>query len=159
MRYADAASGLSVEARARTLIAHEASGFEEWGASASVRFDSGASGRGLSFSLAPTVGAASSAVDRLWSLQDARGLAREGEFEAARSLEAQVGYGLGAFGGRGLAKPYAGLSLGEGGARTWRGGVRWTLGQRLDLGVEASRAEAANDNAEHGLMLRAGVSW
>ena len=56
------------------------------------------------------------------------------------------GYGFGAFGDRGLAKPYAGLSLGEGGARTWRGGVRWTLGRSLDLGLEGSRDEAANDN-------------
>ena len=52
LRYADAASGLSVEARGRTLIAHEAAGFGEWGgASASVRLDPGAEGRGLSFSL------------------------------------------------------------------------------------------------------------
>ena len=92
VRYADAASGLSVEARGRTLIAHEASGFEEWGASASVRLDPGAEGRGLSFSLAPSLGAASNGVDRLWSLQDARGLAPEGKFVAARSLEAQIGY-------------------------------------------------------------------
>ena len=158
--YADAASGLSVEARARTLIAHEASGFEEWGASASVRLDPGAEGRGLSFSLAPTLGASSSGVDRLWSLQDARGLAPEGEFEAARSLEAHVGYGLGAFGDRGLAKPYAGLSLGEGGARTWRGGVRWTLGRSLDLGFEGRRNEAANDNdPEHGIGFRLKTRW
>ncbi len=158
--YADAASGLSVEARARTLIAHEASGFEEWGASASVRLDHGAEGRGLSFSLAPTLGASSSGVDRLWSLQDARGLAPEGEFEAARSLEAHVGYGLGAFGDRGLAKPYAGLSLGEGGARTWRGGVRWTLGRSLDLGFEGRRNEAANDNdPEHGIGFRLKTRW
>ena len=160
VRYADAASGLSVEARGRTLIAHEASGFEEWGASASVRLDPGAEGRGLSFSLAPTLGAASSGVDRLWSLQDARGLAPEGKFVAARSLEAQIGYGFGAFGDHGLAKPYAGLSLGEGGARTWRGGVRWTLGQSLDLGLEVSRAEAANDNdPDHGIGFRLTARW
>ena len=160
LRYADAASGLSVEARGRTLIAHEASGFEEWGASASVRLDPGAEGRGLSFSLAPTLGAASNGVDRLWSLQDARGLAPEGKFVAARSLEAQIGYGFGAFGDRGLAKPYAGLSLGEGGARTWRGGVRWTLGQSLDLGLEGSRDEAANDNdPDHGIGFRLNARW
>ena len=160
LRYADAASGLSVEARGRTLIAHEASGFEEWGASASVRLDPGAEGRGLSFSLAPSLGAASSGVDRLWSLQDARGLAPEGKFVAARSLEAQIGYGFGAFGDRGLAKPYAGLSLGEGGARTWRGGVRWTLGQSLDLGLEGSRDEAANDNdPDHGIGFRLNARW
>ena len=160
VRYADAASGLSVEARGRMLIAHEASGFEEWGASASVRLDPGAEGRGLSFSLAPTLGAASSGVDRLWSLQDARGLAPEGKFVAARSLEAQIGYGFGAFGDHGLAKPYAGLSLGEGGARTWRGGVRWTLGQSLDLGLEGSRDEAANDNdPDHGIGFRLTSRW
>ena len=78
-------------------------------------------------------------MDRLWSLQGARGLAPEGKFVATRSLEAQIGYGFGAFGDHGLAKPYAGLSLGEGGARTWRGGVRWTLGQSLDLGLEGKR--------------------
>ena len=76
LRYADAASGLSVEARGRTLIAHEAAGFGEWGASASVRLDPGAEGRGLSFSLAPTLGAASNGVDRLWTLQDVRGCRR-----------------------------------------------------------------------------------
>ena len=64
LRYADAASGLSVEARGRTLIAHEASGFEEWGASASVRLDPGAESRGLSFSLAPSLGAASNGCGR-----------------------------------------------------------------------------------------------
>ena len=160
VRYADAASGLSVEARGRTLIAHEASGFEECGASASVRLDPGAEGRGLSFSLAPSLGAASNGVDRLWSLQDARVLAPEGKFVAARSLEAQIGYGFGAFGDRGLAKPYAGLSLGEGGARTWRGGVRWTLGQSLDLGLEVSRDEAANDNdPDHGIGFRLTARW
>ena len=160
MRYVDAASGLSVEARGRTLIAHEASGFEEWGASASVHLDPGAEGRGLSFNLAPTLGTASSGVDRLWSLQNAHGLTPEGEFEVARSLEAQIGYGLGAFGDRGLAKPYAGLSLGEGGARTWRGGVHWTFGQSLDLGLEGSRNEAANDNEpDHGIGFRLTARW
>ena len=95
-------------------------------------------------------------MERLWSLQDARGLAPEGKFVAARSLEAQIGYGFGAFGDHGLAKPYAGLSLGEGGARTWRGGVRWTLGQSLDLGLEGSRDEAANDNdPDHGIGFQA----
>ena len=37
IRYADAGSGLTVEASARTLIAHEDSGYREWGAGGSVR--------------------------------------------------------------------------------------------------------------------------
>ena len=51
-RYTDAGSGLTVEANARKLIAHEDSGYEEWGAGGSVRLDPDASGRGLSLTLA-----------------------------------------------------------------------------------------------------------
>ena len=39
IRYTDAGSGLTVEANARTLVAHEDSGYEEWGAGGSVRLD------------------------------------------------------------------------------------------------------------------------
>ena len=56
IRYTDAGSGLTVEANARTLVAHEDSGYQEWGAGGSVRLDPGASGRGLSLSLVAGVG-------------------------------------------------------------------------------------------------------
>ena len=159
VRYADVASGLSIEASARTLLAHEDSGYEEWGASASVQLDPGASGRGLSFTLSPTVGAASSGVERLWSLPDARGVEPvAGAFEASRSLEARLGYGLGAFGGHGLTTPYAGLSLTDGGGRTWRAGVGWSLGPTLNLDLEGTRSEAA-DEADHAMMLRGTLRW
>ncbi len=59
LRYADPALGLTAEAQARTLVAHEDSSYREWGASGSVRIDPGASGRGLSLTLAPAWGAAS----------------------------------------------------------------------------------------------------
>ena len=111
IRYADTGSGLTVEANARALIAHEDSSYEEWGAGGSVRLDPGASGRGLSFSLAPVWGTPSSGVDRLWSARDAAGLAPGGEFEAERRLESEIGYGFGAFGERGLVTPYAGLGF------------------------------------------------
>ena len=51
--YADPSSGLTVEASARTLIAHEDGGYGEWGAGGSVRLSPDASGRGLSLTLAP----------------------------------------------------------------------------------------------------------
>ena len=163
IHYADAGSGLSVEASARTLIAHEASGFEEWGASASVRLDPGASGRGLSFTLAPTLGAASSATERLWSMADAQGLAANGDFEAEARLSAELGYGLSAGGGAFTGTPYAGLGLSESG-RDWRLG--WRLGsvrrEALDftLGLEGTRSESADDESpEHGLMLRGSLRW
>ena len=66
----------------------------------------------------------------------ARGLAGNDSFESAGRLDAEAGWGFGAFGGRGLATPFAGLALSEAGERTWRSGVRWTLGPELTFGVE-----------------------
>ena len=160
VRYADPALGLTAQAKARTLIAHEDSDYREWGASGSVRIDPGASGRGLSLTLAPTWGAASGGADRLWSLRDARQFAANDAFDPAGRLDAEAGYGLGAFGGRGLMTPYAGLALSETGARAWRTGVRWTLGPGVAFGVEGTRSEPANDDApEHGLAFRATLRW
>ena len=84
--FTDTATGLAIEARARMLAAHADSDYEEWGASATARLDPGERGRGLSFSLSPTLGATSSGSERLWGAHDARGLAPDGtEFEAARA--------------------------------------------------------------------------
>ena len=160
LRYADPALGLTVEAKARTLVAHADSGYREWGASGSVRIDPGASGRGLSLTLAPAWGAASGGADRLWSLRDARQFAANDAFDPAGRLDAEAGYGFGAFGGRGLMTPYAGLALSETGARAWRTGVRWTLGPGVAFGVEGTRSEPANDDAPaHGLAFRATLRW
>ena len=160
LSYADPGSGLSIEASAHTLVAHEESGFEEWGASASVRLDPGPSGRGLSLSIAPSLGAASSGMDRLWSADDAAELAGYGEFDAQQRLDAEVGYGLGGPSGHGVVTPYAGLGLASGDGRSWRAGARWQLAPTVSLGVEGTRIEAANDDApEHGLMLRGSVRW
>ena len=164
LRYANAASGLSMEASARMLLAHEASGFEEWGASGSIRLDPGASGRGLSFSLAPTLGAASSATRRLWSMADARGLGTRDEgFEAEMVLNAEVGYGLGVAGSRLTGTPYAGLGLSESG-RDYRLG--WRLApasttHSFALNLEGTRSESADggEPPAHGLMLRGALRW
>ena len=168
--WSDPETGLGVEARVRTLIAHEDSGYMEWGASGSVRLDPGERGRGLSFSLAPTWGAASSGVGRLWSAQDARGLAPGAEFEAAQHLEGELGYGLSLFGDRFTGTPNVGFGFSDG-ARDYRIGWRLTSAVRGDAGFEvnldATRRETANDNgalagpglAEHGVMLRGTMRW
>ena len=160
IRYADAGSGLTVEANARTLVAHEDSGYREWGAGGSVRLGPDASGRGLSLTIAPVWGTPSSGVDRLWSARDAAGLAPGGEFEAERRLEAELGYGLGAFGGHGVVTPYAGLGLAEAGDRTWRAGARWSLAPHLAMSLDATRREPANDDApEHAAQFRLTLRW
>ena len=153
--YADPALGLTVTAKARGLLAHEDADYTEWGASGSVKIDPGASGRGLSLSLSPAWGAESGGAERLWGLRDARGLAGNQNFEPAGRLDSEAGWGFGAFGGRGVMTPFAGLSLSDAGERTWRTGVRWTLGADVAFGVEGTLREAANDNeAEHGFGFK-----
>ena len=68
------AGAVTVEAQARTLLVHEASGYEEWGASGAIRVTPDASGRGLTLSIAPAWGRTGSAAERLWSAHDARAL-------------------------------------------------------------------------------------
>ena len=167
--YADAASGLSVDARARMLAAHADSDYEEWGASAAVRLDPGERGRGLSLSLVPTIGTASSATERLWGARDARGLApgsgAGSGFEAARGLTAEAGYGMALLGDRFTGMPNLGFGMSDGGARDWRLGWRLTSAVRGDPGFEvsldATRREPANDDGppEHGVMLRSLIRW
>ena len=162
IRYTDAGSGLTVEANARKLIAHEDSGYEEWGAGGSVRLDPGASGRGLSLKLAPVWGTPSSGVERLWSARDAAGLAPGGEFEAGRRLDAELGYGIAMFGGGFTGTPYLGFGLADGG-RDYRLGWRLNSAERgvrgLALNLEATRRERAQGKAEHGVTLLASIRW
>ena len=158
--YTDPALGLTVEGKARGLLAHEATDYREWGASASVRIDPGEGGRGLSLTLTPAWGADTGGAERLWSARDARALAANDAFEPAGRLDAEAGYGLGAFGGRGLMTPFAGLSLSDAGSRTWRSGVRWTLGPDIAFGIEGAMREAGNDDAaEHEIGFRATLRW
>ena len=158
LRYAR--SAVTVEGRVRALALHEASGYEEWGASGSVRVEPSASGRGLSLTLAPAWGNAASAVERLWSLRDAGGLAANDDFEAGARLDAELGYGLRGPRGVGVAIPYAGLGLAREGERAWRAGARWKLAPRFTLGLEATRHEpSTNDPPEHRLMLRGALRW
>ena len=158
LRYAR--SAVTVEGRVRALVLHEASGYEEWGASGSVRVDPSASGRGLSLTLAPAWGDAASAVERLWSLRDPGGLAANDDFEPRARLDAELGYGLRGPRGVGVATPWAGLGLAREGERAWRAGARWKLAPDFTLGLEATRREpSTNAPPEHRLMLRGALRW
>ena len=165
LSWTDPATGLSLEARARMLAAHADSDYEEWGASVSARLDPGERGRGLSFSLSPTLGASSSATERLWGAHDARGLAPGGgEFEASRSLQGEMGYGVALFGGRFTGTPNAGFGLSDGGARDYR--IGWRLNPAapgdpgFEVNLDATRSEpAGGSDADHALMLRSLIRW
>ena len=164
--WADATSGLSVEANVRALVAHEDSGYGEWGAGGSIRLDPGPAGRGLAFSLAPAYGAPSSGVERLWSARDARGLAPVGgTFEPESRLEGELGYGVALPGGF-LGTPNVGFALASG-ARDSRIGWRLTpagaAGFRVNL--DAIRRESGSDDGadavpvDHGVLLRGSLRW
>ena len=160
LRYRDAATGLLLEGGVRGLIAHEASGYEEWGASASVMVEPDGNGRGLSLRVAPSWGAASSSVERLWSGDDTARLGQSPEYDDAAALQAELGYGVRAPFGWGVVTPYTGLTLSGEGRRTWRAGGRWKAAPAFGVTLEGSRDEEGGDEApENAVMLRGSLRW
>ena len=153
------AGALTIEGQVRTLVAHEASGYEEWGMSGAIRVTPSPSGRGLTLSIAPAWGRTGSATERLWSAHDARGLGADTEFEAAGQLAMDAGYGVGLPGNRGVLTPYAGVTLGDAGARTMRTGTRWQLGPDVVVGLEATRQASDGGEAANQVMLRAALRF
>ena len=158
MRYA--AEGIAIEGAVRKLVTHEDSGYEEWGASGSVRIDPGASGRGLSLTLAPAFGAASSETERLWSLGDARRLSGDAETGAGSRLEAEVGYGWKLLSTtHGMLTPYTGLSFSDRGTRAWRLGARLLMTPDVSFGLEGTRRERNDDASDQAVILHGRLHW
>ena len=154
------APGMTIEASAHSLFGHQRREYEEWGASGSIRMAPGTSGRGVSLTVAPSWGAAASGVDRLWTIQDTSRLTPNSDPEPGGRLEAEIGYGMGMPGGRGVLTPYTGLSLSNDGARTYRLGGRWNVGPAFSINLEGDRREHADDGSpEHILMLRGTMRW
>ena len=153
-------AGITIEGKVRTLVAHDDSAYEEWGASASVRIDPGNDGRGMSLTIAPTWGSAASEAEQLWSTRTAEDLVGNAQFEAESRLDAELGYGIGGPHGLGLLTPYVGLTLADGAQRTMRTGLRWKASQSATVGLEATREDGTGEApANHALMLRAAVRW
>ena len=154
------APGMTVEAGAHSLFGHQRRDYEEWGASGSIRIAPDASGRGVSLTVAPSWGTVASGTDRLWTIPDTRHLAPNRSFEPGGRLEAEIGYGVGMSGGRGVLTPYTGLSLSNNDERTYRLGGRWNVGPAFSINLEGDRREHADDGSpEHILMLRGTMRW
>ena len=153
------AGPITIEGQVRTLVAHEASGYEEWGMSGAIRVTPSSSGRGLTLSIAPAWGRTGSATERLWSAHDATALGADSEFEARSSLEMDAGYGFGLPGNRGVLTPYAGMTFGDAGNRTVRTGTRWQLGPDVVVGLEATRQTSDASESANELRLRAALRF
>ena len=159
VQYADPTLGLTIEAAVRGLLTHEDSDYKEWGASGTIRIAPDPNGQGLSLTLAPTWGAASSGIESLWSRQTTAGLAPQGTRpRPTTSLNAEMGYGVAAPFGTGLLTPYAGTVLTDGQARTYRLGTRWTSVSGLTLNVEGIRQDQVGQQPPtQGLQFQ--VTW
>ena len=151
--------GLTLDARARTLLAHGGDR-EEWGAGGGLRLDQGASGRGASFGLRLSLGHAEGRAARLWEEGAAAAAGgREGARPPAR-LDAEGGYGMAspALPG-GLLTPYAGAGLEDGGGRRYRMGVRLEGGAAARLSLEGARSDGAGGSSGREATLRVEMRW
>ena len=157
--------GLALDLKVRGLVAHEASGFREWGASASLAWDPRpSSDRGVALTLHQSWGGLpTGGVDALLGRETLAGLAANDNGDTTASagrLEAELGYGIAMFSGGFTGTPHLGVGFSETG-RDYRLGWRLTSARRGDPGFEiglvATRREAANADAEHDIALRGAI--
>ena len=159
LAFAAPRQGVALDLKGRGLIAHEASGFREWGASASLTWDPRPeTDRGLALSLRQSWGGSpAGGMDTLLGRETLAGLAAADNGASAGRLEAELGYGIAMFDGGFTGTPNLGVGFSET-ARDYRVGWRLTSARKGDPGfridLDATRREAANADAEHGLMLR-----
>ena len=154
LRYADPVRGLTVEATARALLAHEDGGYEEWGMGGSLKLDPGRLGRGLSLRLASGWGLTDSGTDALWQQQTAPGLTQGAGQTSQGRIRAEWTYGLDVPWTHGLLTPYGSVEMAADRRRTLRLGWRFELGQSLSLSLTGERREALHVTPEHALMLQ-----
>ncbi|MDE2655114.1 MAG: hypothetical protein OXI71_15020, partial [Gemmatimonadota bacterium] len=129
-------SGLSVEARGRTLLVHQAEGFHDWGAAVTLRMRPAGEDGGLSFSVSPEWGGATGNTGGVWRGAGLMGAvpgsgerggpaALPGTHGSAARLAVHAGYAL-SLAERGRIEPFG----------------RWTRdgpsGYRLDVGTRLS---------------------
>ena len=149
---------LVLEAGGRWLVAHR-SELEEWGLSGGLRLTPRANGRGLSLSVAPGWGEAGSGMSRLWE-EGLAGRGGLGEEDSGAGVKAEMGYGVGAFGGFGVATPYTRFEQAREGRRY---GFGWRLdrrpGEAFALDLEAWRRERDTERPDHGLNLDLRLKW
>ena len=160
LQFSDTSGELSMQIMGRTLVVHEAGGFQDWGVSGSIRYDPYPdSPRGLMISLAHSAGGASDGgADALLGRGTLEGLGDGEAVEWNSRLVGEAGYGFGVFGGVFTGTPYAGFGASEG-LRDYYLGLRLARMNRdafdLEFGVEATREESAGAyDPIHGMTFR-----
>ncbi len=157
LRYADPATGLTVEGRARTVPIHSGE-YREWGVSGLVRLDPGAAGMGLALSVQPAWGQTASGVQRLWETGMSRGAVPANQ--AAGRVNARLAYGIGTtWGGPGVLTPYTDVSLSGEGSRLLSLGGQFHIGSAVRMSLEGVESRPVRGLTDHGVMLRSDLTW
>ena len=156
----DTATGLTVDVRVRTLVAHQAASFRERGASIALGWNpTPASPLGLTARIAPAWGAET--TGSAWETATDTELGVLGTYDEAGRLEADVGYGL-PVGRRLVGTPHAGVSSSAFG-RFYRLGYGLRPLEQgsgdLDVGVETRFGNSGSGRAGTAILGRARVRW
>ena len=160
VRYANPASGWDVEARGRMLALYSADGYRERGVSVTARLTPEADGRGSSLSLSPRWGAEAGDAKAMWRGEAFGTAAGSAGGAPSLSLNARLGYGVGAPRLGGVATPFGELDLTDGASRRLRVGTRFGLTAggtgALELELGAERREVGDGNRpDHRIDLAA----
>ncbi|MCE2523800.1 MAG: hypothetical protein J4F49_11390 [Rhodobacteraceae bacterium] len=155
LRYVDAATGLTLEARGRALVDGK-HGREDWGVGGLIRLDPGNDRRGLSLSVSPTRGNLNSGAQQLWDTGMTE-VAVGGDTQGGR-VDAEIGYGI-AVSGRDVITPFGGLSMEEGDSRSYRMGARLDMGSFLNLNIEGKRREMPATTPIHDIRVQGELRW
>ena len=156
VRYADSRQGLSMEATARGLIAHQNADYEEWGVAGSLLFDPGRSEQGFSMRMRTAWGSVFGGVHQLWSQESVRGLSR-GRLRGGNEPEvnAELNYGVAIRSDETLVTPFATISLAGGQTAAYRLGWRVKVGPTFRLSLENTIGGDPNRGSlARGLQLR-----
>ena len=157
-------TGLTVEVRLRTLLAHEAEGYSERGASVQLSWNpSPSTPLGFNARLSPSWGVrATGGAEALWGRETMAGVGARRGPAAGNRLDAEAGYGL-PLGGGFVGTPRVGVRTSESGRDYllgWSVGVLGGGALNLSLGVDAHRRESPRaGGADHGVAGRVGVRW
>ena len=160
----DAATGLAVDVRVRTLLVHQDEDFSERGVSLSLSYNpTPSTPLGFVARVAPSWGGrATSGAEALWGRETMAGTAHGG-FAQGNRLDGEVGYGL-PVGSRFVGTPRVGFSTSEYG-RDYRIGYGLGVLDReslnFELGVEAQqrRNSPLLGGTSNGVLGRATVGW
>ncbi|MCY4342522.1 MAG: hypothetical protein OXE83_02990, partial [Gammaproteobacteria bacterium] len=153
--------GLSLDLEGQTLVAHADDSLEDWGFSASFKFDPQPdTDRGLALSLTQELGGRSNGGMHAMFSPTALMTGGAGPGVGGR-WTAEAGYGLFAFSKRFTAIPKLSYALS---ARDREYGFGWQLaptehGPDLTLGLKATRRESEGSSPDHGIAIEVGAKW